>query len=781
MNRSELGRVWDHLKNNVAFRVGTVYAGASWFLVEAADTLGASTSAIRVLALVLAALFLVLMPLLWLRERTAERRASAESSDMHWGVGAGVPRRRRRGTKRWLATTLGLTVVAAGLLSFRSRLSAGDVPEAATRLAVLPFHATGSDGVREFGIGMVDLLTTALSDVGGIRTVSSRTVLARTGGKGGTGLTLEESLDVGRSLGAGSILTGSITTFGSAVRLTAEIREVAGSGVLARAEVDGSQDSMLTLTDRLAVSLLRELWRSSTPVPTVRIGGLTTSSPMALREYLRGEEHLRAMHLDSAADAYRRAIAADSTFALAWLRLSDATAWNFAGAENLEARNTYVERALALADRLPQREQSFARAMHLAVRGAFASLDSLQSFVNRYPDDPIGWYQLGDARFHAAPYGRFDDSEVIAPFLESVRLDPALGLGLQHLLDMALEGDDRTLFDSVMHHYTRVAPERLIASRQRQADVRWAPPDSALAILVDHARGLHPVEERWAVNALIGAIGRKTRLDSEVDPFIYVMAQDSLARLFSTDRYWQRRTTQLKGTALATLGRARESLAEVDRWVANAPPEFPFPPDIGSAVIHVLMGTEGEVPAQAIESDVRFLEQNASHPGVPSLLHVYFLTQGDPERAARYSAHSGGPGRAPALMDTIAAEMTFRGWLQLIRGEPGALDTIDAGVERSGFWYGDAGMRRFHYALALSPIPERRGQAIRMFRWYTANAASQTGDAYFALARALEAEGDYAGARSAYNHVYRLWRDADPFRHPARDEAFAALTRLRER
>jgi hypothetical protein len=332
-----------------------------------------------------------------------------------------------------------------------------------------------------------------------------------------------------------------------------------------------------------------------------------------------------------------------------------------------------------------------------------------------------------------------------------------------------------------MHHYTRVAPERLTASRQRQADVRWAPPDSALAVFAGHARDLHPVEERWAVNALVGAIGRKTRLDSEVDPFIYVMAQDSLARLFSTDRYWQRRTTQLKGTALATLGRARESLAEVDRWVANAPPDFPFPPAIGGALIRVAMGTEGEVPAQAIESDVRFLEQKASVPGVASLLHVFFLTHGEPDRAARYSAHAGGPGGAPALMDTIAAEMTFRGWLQLIRGEPGALDTIDASVERSGFWYGGAGMPLFQYALALSRIPQRRGQAIRMFRWNATNRAGQTGDSYLALARALEAEGDYAGARVAYNHVYRLWRDADPFRHPARDEAFAALTRLRER
>jgi len=265
------------------------------------------------------------------------------------------------------------------------------VPEAASHLAVLPFRASGSGEVREFGVGVVDLLSTALSDVGGIRTVPSRTVFATLGRSGEPGtLTLEEELALGRALGAGSILTGGVTAFGANVRLAAEIREVERGEVLARAELDGSPGEILTLTDRLAMALLRELWRSRAPLPTVRVAAITTSSPSALREYLRGEEHLRAMRFDSAVVAYRRALEGDSTFALAWIRLADAVSWAEAAGEDVPTRREYTARAVALSDRLPERERAFARAHQMVLLGSYQAFDSLEAYVRRNPDDPMG-------------------------------------------------------------------------------------------------------------------------------------------------------------------------------------------------------------------------------------------------------------------------------------------------------------------------------------------------------------------------------------------------------
>jgi hypothetical protein len=91
--------------------------------------------------------------------------------------------------------------------------------------------------------------------------------------------------------------------------------------------VDGAADSVLPLVDELSRSLVREIWRSKEPVPSLRVSGLTTGSLDAMREYLVGEQHYRRSEWDSAGAAFQRAIDQDSTFALAHYRLAMSLGW----------------------------------------------------------------------------------------------------------------------------------------------------------------------------------------------------------------------------------------------------------------------------------------------------------------------------------------------------------------------------------------------------------------------------------------------------------------------
>src|SRR5690606_8114398 len=115
----------------------------------------------------------------------------------------------RRSRARALAVFVMVVLLAslAGVYAVTRDPGAAAVPDAATRLAVLPFHAAGPVEVHEVGRGMVDLLTPALNDVGGIHTVPARTVLARMPGEGQSPLLpLDELLRVGRDVGAESVL-----------------------------------------------------------------------------------------------------------------------------------------------------------------------------------------------------------------------------------------------------------------------------------------------------------------------------------------------------------------------------------------------------------------------------------------------------------------------------------------------------------------------------------------------------------------------------------------------
>ena len=166
----------------------------------------------------------------------------------------------------------------------------------------------------------MDLLSTNLQGVGGIRTIEPRAVLRAWSAEGSkAGLDEKQALAIGRKLHAGSVVTGSAVSTGSRVRLAADLYSVEGQR-LGRAQVDGPADSVLGLVDRLSVTLLRDVWRSREPIPSLQIGSLTTDSLAALRAFLEGEQAYRRLAFDSALAAYTRAIEVDSTFALAHLR-----------------------------------------------------------------------------------------------------------------------------------------------------------------------------------------------------------------------------------------------------------------------------------------------------------------------------------------------------------------------------------------------------------------------------------------------------------------------------
>lgn len=785
MNPSRFAALWEHLKDDPAFRVGTVYAGASWFLLQAADTLGASPQLIRTFAVIIAAGFVLVVPTLWWFAHRQERSARATESEGTVGV-ADAAARRRSTRRRWAAAAAALFLTAGGLWAFRSRLEARPVPAAAERVAVLPFHATGSPEVRELSVGMVDLLTPALSDVGGIRTVASRTVLARLHSTSGHDeLPLSKALEVGRSLGAGSVLIGSVTGFGSNVRLAAELRGVDGGHVLAAAEVQGSQSAMMGLTDQLAVGLLRKLWRSRAPVPTVDVAGLTTSSPAALRAYLRGERQLRELRFDSAAYYFRSALSSDSLFAMAWMRLAEATGWGVT-AENLPTRRRYLRRALELSDRLPQRERSLIRAMNLRLRGSFAAFDSLESYTRRYPDDPMGWYELGDARYHAAYLGRFDDEEIVAPFLQSVRLDPAFGLGLHHVLDIRRNHGDRTGFEAALALFARVAPSELVQQFRLQAAVRWAPTDSLLHVFVAAIRSLKPAEDQYAISFLIGALGSRVRTDATVDPMVYPAAMDSMARIYASDRTLEAGALFRRFRSLASFGRVDSAFAAIDRLVELAPSELPpLAPAVQRALLRVSLAVRTQVPLEAVAADADTLAAHSdAAPFLGFLLNSYYLRAGDSIHARQY------PDTVPTSifdndselrpLDSDALRDAMHVWTTILAGDTaGGLPILEKDLDRVG-WVDGArtGMPSREYGEILSRIPDRRAQGIRMLRWSVLWESIGTGQTYLALGRALEASGDRDGARNAYAQVLRLWDGADPYRHDGYEEARQALVRL---
>jgi tetratricopeptide (TPR) repeat protein len=390
------------------------------------------------------------------RERLAARveaasQRSADLPSLEIGVATRSAQQQRSPWRLRLgiAAVLALTSIAVFQSVQRVRGSASIGPVDATKLAVLPFEVAGADtALRFLARGMVDLLAVRLTSDrdGGMRAVAPRVALSAWDDRNGTATT-PVALRLAEQLGAGRVVRGVVVGTPAHVVLAADMLEVPSGKNLARGSIEGTADSLSMLVDRLAATLL--LGAAAVDAgsePAVR--ALMSTQLAAIREYVEGQAAYRAGHYDEAVEHFDRALARDSTFALAALGVAQSAGW--VGRASLQRG---VRLAWRYQDRLPRRAQLILLASvggAGALRTGYASdavlTSTAQQAVEANPDDPEMWYHLGDHYLHrgtaiglAAPLER-----AAAAFRRAIALDQTFVPPFIHLIQIAARADDTT-------------------------------------------------------------------------------------------------------------------------------------------------------------------------------------------------------------------------------------------------------------------------------------------------------------------------------------------------
>ena len=502
--------LWTRIRKARLFQVLVVYVAVSWVILQVADVLEdtlelPSWVAAAALLLLLAG-GVVVMTTAWLQ---AHPPALPEAD--------GVVTPRERAVHRWVlpqftwVRAIAGGVLALGLLALVALIVAGDgrprlgpgearADVAGVGLAVLPFNVSGPDAElwRE---GMLDLLATNLDGVAGLRTIDPATILSRM--RGDRDVELAAQLRVADDVQARYALIGSVIGLSSNVRISSEIHDLDTDTVVARARVEGPQDSVLRLVDRLSVDLVRQLMRSEGGETGLRNAEtLTTGSLEALRSYLEAERLYRGGDLDAASAAYERAVREDSTFALAWYGLSRSRGW-FSGELMQALSDSAFQRATLLADRLPERTRMFLRGDSLNRAGDAESIRVFESAVARYPDDPEAWYMLGEVRFHTDAGGMgIGLEERVRPFRRAVLLDPSSGPYYYHLVPAMIGLQDTLAADSLIRRFESFTGDRERAEGWRMARAVLKPPTALDAQATAEAlSGATPDQIRLVVEA----------------------------------------------------------------------------------------------------------------------------------------------------------------------------------------------------------------------------------------------------------------------------------------
>jgi TolB-like protein/tRNA A-37 threonylcarbamoyl transferase component Bud32/Flp pilus assembly protein TadD len=271
---------------------------------------------------------------------------------------------RRGGRMRWawLAVAALLAVCAAVLLPRYFTTKEKPIFDGRKMLVVLPFENLGAPEDEYFAAGMTEEITSRLAAVSGLGVISRTSAVQYDR----TGMSVKR---IGEDLGVDYILEGTVRwnkrgEGGSRVRVTPQLIRVSDDTHLWAETYDRVLEDIFAVQSDIAERIIEQLGITMLERERDVVESKPTENLLAYEAYLRGIDHLiRAGAVEErwrkAETLFRQAVELDSTFALAYAKLSivhgEFYFWGFdRSKERLAKCKATAERSLELQPDLPE-------------------------------------------------------------------------------------------------------------------------------------------------------------------------------------------------------------------------------------------------------------------------------------------------------------------------------------------------------------------------------------------------------------------------------------------
>ena len=189
-----------------------------------------------------------------------------------------------------------------------------------TRIAVLPFSNISPDQSDEyFADGMTEELINTISHNHQLKVIARTTV----GRYKGTPKTI---LEIGKEIGVGTVLEGSVRKSGSKIRVTAQLIDARTEDHLWSENYDRELDDVFTIQSDIAKRVSEALMAELIPEEKVSVERKATKNPAAYVKYIRGRTLLTNRTQSGMKEAMRlfqEAITEDPSYADAYTGLAD--------------------------------------------------------------------------------------------------------------------------------------------------------------------------------------------------------------------------------------------------------------------------------------------------------------------------------------------------------------------------------------------------------------------------------------------------------------------------
>ncbi|MEO8336406.1 MAG: BTAD domain-containing putative transcriptional regulator [bacterium] len=695
---------------------------------------------------------------------------NASRRDYHLERAGGAVRRR---VSVRLVATVGAALAIAAIVAY-AWLGRRPVAARDRTVAIFPFAISGGASVGYLHAGMVDLLSTSLDGVGGYHTIDPRAVIAATNASARTPVDAAEAQKIAERLGATYYVLGTVTDVAGQLRVGAALYDSRSAGApKMQASAVGSDTALFGLVDRITAQLAVAQGAQSGE-RLAQLGAVTTTSLDALKAYLEGRRAYRANDLFEALPAFQRAVAADSSFALAWYGLASTASWMLRPGEERYAAN----KAVSESRRLSPRDRMLVEAFAAYSRGAADSAEHMANTIVETYDDIEAWVLLGEVLYHHNWKRGRPIAESRRAWQRVLALDPTYWPALQHLSEVAALEGRRAEADSLLGRYetTVGAQHMMLASRALRA---YAFGDdaarAALAPSLAADRGFFLIASLWYV----GVYGRdiedaKALANMLVEPLRPPEQQGFgrivLAHLDLAEGKWRAARAEL---AIARAHVPDDAL-EYQLLLSMAP----FL-DTPSAELNRARDELLRLPSPTIGAST--LPWPRTHAGLHPMLRTYIAAMssartGDDARRTQQLAElekaqdpTGAAALSKGFVLSVAAERLRQ------QGQPlQALAALEHGARETPFvpaWtsgFVSQAYERYVRAELLHGL----GRDDEALRWYGTFGDNSPYDlvylapSLYRQAQIYDARGQKALAVERYKRFVDLWKDADPQLQP---------------
>src|SRR5437016_11252129 len=318
---------FEEMRRRKVYRVAAAYVIAAGFIIQISSAVFPAWDlpnwAFRLVVVFLLIGFPISLILAWAYDITPQGIRATPAPQTH----------RRRNVIMLIA--IGVIVSATAGFFLFPRVSWRNVEKS---IAVLPFQSLSDEKENAyFADGIQDDILTNLSKIGDLKVISRMSVMAYRGDA------LRNAREIGKALGVGALLEGSVRRAGNRVRVSVQLINANSDEHIWAEDYDRDLTDVFAIQTDLAQKIASALQAKLSPNEKEQLDRQPTKDPNAYLLFIQAHDYANRpdhFHDDSlkAEELFEQAIKLDPKFAAAFAGLSMVESWMYHGFEPTPAR-----------------------------------------------------------------------------------------------------------------------------------------------------------------------------------------------------------------------------------------------------------------------------------------------------------------------------------------------------------------------------------------------------------------------------------------------------------